>query len=110
MTRPPSTPPGIPPDELVRDFLHGQNLEQIGRVDEAVPLYERAMAAGFDAAGPYDRLIFIYQERRAHRDVIRAAEAALASVHTYDAKRMWYQQQIAAAKASMGSPPQPLAR
>jgi tetratricopeptide (TPR) repeat protein len=102
--------PGVPADELVRDFLRGQNLEQLGRADEAIEHYERAVDAGFDAAGPYDRLIFIYQQRRAHRDVIRVAEASLRSVRTYPAKRQWYEQQIADATRALGTPPQPLPR
>ena len=100
----------IPADELVRAFLRGQNLEQIGRVDEAIECYERAVTAGFDAAGPYDRLIWIYQQRRAHRDVIRVAEASLQSVRTYAAKRQWYEQQMAEARAAPQAPPRPLPR
>jgi tetratricopeptide (TPR) repeat protein len=100
----------VPADELVRDFLHGQNLEQIGKVDEATALYERAVEAGFDAAGPYDRLLFIYQQRRQFKDVIRVAEASLRSVRTYEAKRMWYQQYIKDAQSSIGAPPRPLPR
>jgi tetratricopeptide (TPR) repeat protein len=101
---------GIPADELVRDFLRGQNLEQIGRTDEAVDLYERALAASFDAAGPYDRLIWIYQSRKAHRDVIRVAEASIRNVRTYPAKKHWYEEQMAAAQAAQGSSPQPRPR
>jgi len=100
----------IPADEIVRDFLRGQNLEQLGRVDEAIEHYERAVDAAFDAAGPYDRLIWIYQQRRAHRDVIRVAEASLRAVRTYPAKRQWYEKQIAEARAALGTPPQPLPR
>ena len=100
----------IPADQIVRDFLHGQNLEQVGKIDEAVGLYEGAIAAGFDAAGPYDRLIFIYQQRRAHRDVIRVCEASLQSVRTYEAKRTWYRAQMAEAQKSLGAPPAPTAR
>jgi tetratricopeptide (TPR) repeat protein len=97
-------------DELVRDFLRGQNLEQLGRTDEAIDLYERAVAASFDAAGPYDRLIWIYQNRKAHRDVIRVAQASIRNVRTYPAKTHWYEEQVAAAQAAQGSPPQPRPR
>src|SRR5437879_4255546 len=100
----------IPADELVRAFLRGQNLEQIGRTDEAVDLYERAVAQFFDAAGPYDRLIWIYQSRKAHREVIRVAEASLRNVRTYPAKQQWYEGQITAARAALGSSPQPRPR
>jgi hypothetical protein len=100
----------IPADELVRDFLRGQNLEQVGRTDEAVDRYERAVAASFDAAGPYDRLIWIYQSRKAHRDVIRVAEASIRNVRTYPAKKQWYEDQITSARAAQGSSPQPRPR
>ena len=103
-------PDRVPADELVRDFLRGQNLEQLGRADEAIDLYERALTASFDAAGPYDRLIWIYQSRKAHRDVIRVAEASIRNVHTYPAKKQWYGEQIAAARAAQGSSPQPRPR
>ncbi|HEU5003776.1 MAG TPA: hypothetical protein VFW71_13520 [Actinomycetota bacterium] len=100
----------IPADQIVRDFLHAQNLEQVGKAEEAVGLYEEAVAAGFDAAGPYDRLIFIYQQRRAHRDVIRVCEASLRAVRTYEAKRTWYRAQMAEAEKALGAPPAPTAR
>jgi hypothetical protein len=100
----------VPADEIVRGFLRGQNLEQIGRTDEAVGLYEHAVVAGFDAAGPYDRLIWIYQSRKAHRDVIRVAEASVRNVRTYPAKKQWYEEQIAKARADLASSPQPRPR
>lgn len=90
-----------PADELVRLFLRGQNLEQIGRVDEAVELYETAVAASFDAAGPYDRLLLIYQSRRMHDDVIRVAEASLRTVVTYPQKREWYSKAIEKAREAL---------
>jgi len=110
MSRSKENPPLVAADELVREFLHGQNLEQVGKLDQAIPLYERAVDAGFDAAGPYDRLIFAYQQRRAFRDVVRVGEAALGAVRTYEAKRDWYRRQISEAKSSMGGTPQPLPR
>lgn len=94
------------PDVMVQEFLRGQNLEQIGRVDEAIEIYERVVADGFDAAGPYDRLIWIYQMRNRHADVVRIAELSLTSVHTYAEKAEWYRQQIERAKDAMGSTPE----
>ena len=52
-------------------------MEQLGRIDEAIELYEGAVAGRFDSTGPYDRLIAHYAHRGRHRDVIRTAEAAL---------------------------------
>lgn len=76
--------------EHVRDFLKAQNLEQVGDIEGAVRLYEGIIEAGFDASGPYDRLIHIYAHRSLHADVVRVANAALAAVHTYEDKRAWY--------------------
>lgn len=77
--------------ELVRHFLRAANLEQLGRTQEAIELYESTIAAGFDAVGPYDRLIAIYDHQARHQDVVRVAETALAQVQTHEAKRTWYE-------------------
>jgi hypothetical protein len=98
------------PQDLVQDFLRAQNLEQVGRVDEAIALYESAVAAGFDSAGPYDRLIWLYQSRALHREVIRIATASLKSVRTYPEKRDWYLRQIQQAEESLAGTPQPRPR
>lgn len=78
--------------DLVRRYLRGQNLEQVGRIEEAVEHYEAAVAAGFDSTGPYDRLIGIYSHRARHADVIRVVDRALESVKTYEDKRAWYRE------------------
>ncbi len=83
--------PGKSGVDLVNAFLKGQNLEQIGKEDEALALYESAVAAGFDAPGPYDRLIVIYSNRAMHSEVVRVADAALTHVHTHGDKRAWYE-------------------
>lgn len=77
--------------ELVRAFLRGQNLEQLGRVDEAMELYEQAVGGGFDSTGPYDRLITLYSNQALHRDVVRVSDLALANVQTHEEKRAWYE-------------------
>ena len=86
------------PVELVTGFLRGQNLEQLGRVDEAVELYEGAVSARFDSPGPYDRLIEIYSQRSLHLEVVRVVEAAIDAVHTYPDKYRWYETMGEAAK------------
>ncbi|HEX2296507.1 MAG TPA: hypothetical protein VHN37_14530 [Actinomycetota bacterium] len=91
--------------ELVNRFLRAQNLEQVARVDEAIELYETILAARFDSVGPYDRLIEIYSNRAAHRDVVRVAGAALESVHTYPEKRQWYEEMRAAAEKAASAVP-----
>ena len=77
--------------DLVKRYLRGQNLEQLGRIEEAIELYEGAVAAAFDSSGPYDRLIGIYSQRALHDDVVRVAEAAIRNVHTYEDKLGWYE-------------------
>jgi hypothetical protein len=76
--------------DLVKAYLRGQNLEQVGRVDEAAELYEKAVTARFDSTGPYDRLISIYADRALHAEVVRVATAALENVQTHSDKRTWY--------------------
>jgi tetratricopeptide (TPR) repeat protein len=90
--------------DLVSLYLRGQNLEQVERVDEAVELYERAVAARFDAAGPYDRLIIIYTEAQAFADVARVADAAVETVRTHEEKHAWYESVAAGAREAAAQP------
>ena len=96
-----------PPEEIVGLYLRAQNLEQVRRVDEAVPMYEQAVAAGFDAAGPYDRLIAIYRAREAHAEVQRVATAALRWVRTFDDKKAWYEAMRSGAEQAAREQPDP---
>lgn len=96
-----------PPEDLVRDYLRGQNLEQVGRTEDAVLHYERAVQYGFDAAGPYERLIAIYRAKEAHGEVVRVAEAALAHVRTYPDRRDWYEGMRQGATEALASQPDP---
>ncbi len=91
--------------EAVKVFLRAQNLEQLGRVDEALDLYETVIAGGFDSTGPYDRLISIYSNRALHRDVVRETDLAHAHDHTYDQKRRWYEDMKAAAERATAAVP-----
>lgn len=92
--------------ELVKEFLRAQNLEQLGRVDEATELYEHAVGQGFDSTGPYDRLIALYSNQALHSDVIRVAELALANVQTHEAKRDWYERMKHEAQQAAAKVPQ----
>ena len=89
----------------VKGFLRGQNLEQVGRIDEAIDHYEAVIGSGFDATGPYDRLIALYSERAQHGEVIRVAEAALVNVHTYGEKKDWYRRMKQGAEKARGDVP-----
>ena len=93
------------PVELVKHYLRGQNLEQLGRKDEAIEAYEGAVTGLFDSPGPYDRLIALYGGDALHREVVRVAEAALANVHSYPDKMAWYARvRDEASKASSAVP------
>ncbi|CAN5690977.1 hypothetical protein BH18ACT15_BH18ACT15_13040 [soil metagenome] len=90
---------------LVRSYLRGRNLEQLGRADDAVPLYEAAVASAFDSTGPYDRLIHIYSSAARHSDVRRVCDAALLNIHTHGEKRAWYERMRAEADRAEHSVP-----
>ena len=92
--------------ELVKRFLKAQNLEHVGRIEEAVELYESIVEARFDSSGPYDRLIALYNHQAKHRDVMRIADAALANVQTYDDKRAFYETTRVGALKAIGRLPQ----
>jgi len=92
--------------ELVKRFLKAQNLEQVGRIEDALGLYESIVEARFDSSGPYDRLIALYGHHARHRDVMRIAEAALAYVQTYDDKRAFYERTRVEALKAIGRLPQ----
>jgi hypothetical protein len=94
------------PIDLVKQFLRAQNLEQLGRMDEAVDIYEQVVGDGFDSIGPYDRLITIYSSRSLHNEVVRVADLALANVHTYAQKREFYEQMKEAAFRARSDVPQ----
>ena len=90
---------------LVKVYLRAQNLEQIGRLDEAVELYEQGVKGRFDSTGPYDRLIAIYSDGGRHGEVVRIAEEALANVHTHGEKVAWYERMRDAARKAMAKTP-----
>jgi len=92
--------------ELVKHFLRAQNLEQLGRVEEAIVLYEEAVEAGFDSTGPYDRLIALYSDQALHAEVTRVALAALTNVQTHEGKREWYARMRAEAQKAAANVPQ----
>ena len=91
--------------EMVRYYLRGQNLEQLGRVDDAIEVYELAVTGRFDSTGPYDRLIALYGHQGRHQEVIRITEAALQYVRTYDDKKVWYRRMRSEAERAIKDVP-----
>ena len=57
--------------------LIASRLEKLGRVDEAIPLYEANVKEDFDGSHPYDRLATIYRKREQLDDAIRVLERAV---------------------------------
>ena len=96
--------------DLVKGFLRAQNMEQVGKTDEAIALYEGAVREGFDSTGPYDRLIAIYSARAEHSQVVRVAKAALENVKTYEDKRGWYARMRDEAERAAAAVPKPAPR
>ena len=96
------------PEELVKRYLHGRNLEHLGRHDEAIAEYELAVAERFDSTGPYDRLIAIYADRSQHAEVVRITEAALAQVKTHADKTAWYERMREDAQRASEKVPRPV--
>jgi hypothetical protein len=94
--------------DLVRNYLRGKNLEQLGRVEEAVEQYEGVVAQRFDSTGPYDRLIAIYAHQARHLDVIRVAHRALENVRTHADKHTWYEQMRREAELAATRLPKPV--
>lgn len=90
---------------LVKHYLRAQNLEQIGRVQDAIEHYEAAVTGGFDSTGPYDRLIALYTQQARHSEVERVCGAALDSVRTYPAKRSWYESTRSDARRALAAVP-----
>ena len=91
--------------EQVKAFLRGQNMEQLARIDDAIALYEEVVAEGFDAVGPYDRLIALYSSRAQHSEVVRVADLAITQVHTYGDKKDWYRTMRTQAEKAQASVP-----
>ncbi len=64
------------------DALFWQNesaraLDKEGKIEEAITIYEKSIADGFDGSQPYDRLATIYHERKMFDDEIRVINAFL---------------------------------
>ncbi len=95
---------------MVKHYLKGQNLEQLGRIDDAISQYEMAVAGRFDSTGPYERLISLYAGLARHKDVMRIADAALNNVRTYSEKKHWYATMHKEAEKRLGASPRPLPR
>ncbi len=57
--------------EALRVNVEGRVLEKAGRVNDAIALYEYAVAAGTDTPATYTRLRILYRKLRRSEDVER---------------------------------------
>lgn len=67
-------------DEQTARNLRGMELERAGRVDEALALYEKNLAEGFEGDWPYGRLVAVYEKRG---DLERAAEVLERAIEVF---------------------------
>lgn len=67
---------------LYQQNTRGIELEQAGRVDEAIKFYERSVADWFGGNHPYDRLRIIYTRREQYDDAIRVCRAFVQMAET----------------------------
>lgn len=56
--------------------LDGKALENAGRINEAIALYEYGVANGTDTPGTYDRLLVLYRKAKRLEDERRVCELA----------------------------------
>lgn len=76
--------------ELVQNNLEGIRLEKLGRIDEAVELYEQNVKNKFDGDHPYERLRIIYSGEDRHDDVVRICQEYLKNVNQDPIRRAKY--------------------
>ena len=64
-------------DVQVERNLKGRELEKVGKVDEAIRLYETNISENFDGNFPYDRLATIYRKRKDFQSEVRVLGKAV---------------------------------
>lgn len=84
---------------LVDRNLKGRELEKMGKVDEAITLYEANIADQFDGSHPYDRLRIIYESCDEYANAIRVCEAYINNGGHDEKLRKSFQLKIAKLKA-----------
>jgi hypothetical protein len=60
-----------------RRNLDGMGLEQEGRTEEALALYEQNIAEGFEGDWPYGRLVSVYERHGRYEDAERVLRRAM---------------------------------
>lgn len=63
---------------MVDRNLMGKELEEKGKIDQAVALYEANVADGFNGTHPYTRLRVIYTKQKNYFDAARVCQAYIA--------------------------------
>lgn len=70
-------------DAAVKRNAEGIELEQAGRIDEAIALYEMNVAADFIGGHPYNRLAILYRKRKEYDKEIAVLEKRIAVLRAY---------------------------
>ena len=76
-----------PTTDLVDNNINGERLEKLGKLNEAIALYEYNIAQRFDGNFPYDRLAIIYRKQKKYDEEIRVLKQAI-DVFTHDISEM----------------------
>lgn len=66
----------LPRDSAVWRNIRGMELEDAGKTDEAIRLYEMNVSDHDIGSHPYERLRIIYTKRRDYADAIRVCQVA----------------------------------
>ena len=76
-----------PTTDLIDNNINGERLEKLGKLNEAIALYEYNISQRFDGNFPYDRLAIIYRKQKKYDEEIRVLKQAI-DVFTHDISEM----------------------
>lgn len=80
--------------ELAEGNSLGKELEDEGRIDEAITQYESLVTKGTDTPFTYRRLAIIYRKRKAPRDEARVVKAAMDAINPDSTHRKWFRERL----------------
>ena len=80
--------------ELADGNSHGKELEDEGRIDEAITQYESLVTKGTDTPFTYRRLAIIYRKRKAPREEARVVKAAMCAIDRASPHYKWFRERL----------------